>query len=81
MPYAVIHIEKHASQAAVLDPDRRGGRGAVRQIARVLPLGRRGCSLRPPDAPAARGDAAQVAASLRRCDRLGGLFHEYQAAA
>jgi putative transposase len=44
----------------------------------------RALSLRPPDsvdAPAARGDPIELAASLQRRDLLGGLLHEYQAAA
>jgi putative transposase len=44
----------------------------------------RALSLRPPDppdAPVAPGDPAQVAALIRRRDLLGGLLHEYQAAA
>ena len=44
----------------------------------------RALSLRPPDpvdTPAARGDPAQLSASVQRRDWLGGLLHEYQAAA
>jgi putative transposase len=44
----------------------------------------RALCLRPPDpldAPPARGDPSQAAASVRRHDLLGGLLHEYQAAA
>jgi putative transposase len=44
----------------------------------------RALELRPPDlttTSAARGDPVPSAAAVRRCDLLGGLLHEYEAAA
>ena len=44
----------------------------------------RALSLRPPDlagVPAARRDPSQLAASVQRRELLGGLLHEYEAAA